>query len=556
MRMTLIVGISLLITFTVKAQTLKPNFQSDHSYGTTYDSLIRDEINKSGQSLNESYFVITYIQIGAVTSWAPQFINAYKKVKDQNLDIVVVFHSNGGFRDQDVELFMKRFLALSQAEIDKLKIVFNDSLYTTITGNRHLVRLQYYFRKKLYFDEELKWNATEYFPKPIIDLSNPKSTILTEIDTLLIKERDPLVYKNASELWLLTDAKSELNTINTKNGHVTPILNLPRLYKASDLYCQFVVPNDTGKCNYAKSHESYVNSTSRKTVMVDGLHQLKEDSVWLFVSIEVMEANDEEFTFTNEENVKTTFEIGEPVLNVYSFMVKFDITTHQLEFVKVNEYNSLEGEDKYIMYPNGFLYKDSTLITALVGWGEIDAKTIGLIELKFSDSGLTPKTRIAPTTINSSKVNYYFQKSFFVHFAEQEYFMFNCEPQLYLVGRESPQSEFIGDGNMPYQKEVLAAFPEDQVVEKHNFKIHSVSPILNGQYLMAYINYKGSPILEIKNRMLKTVDVIYLDEDANFKKYNDLEFRDDVLISNDKIYLKVKRNNEITLYTYTISLMK
>jgi hypothetical protein len=129
-----------------------------------FDSLIRVELNGK---LSNSYYVITYPLLAGTTSWVPQFIKIYNKIKNTKKDIVLVFYLDGSLRKKDIPLFMHDLFKLSEEEIKQIKIIYNDNLYETLTENRHLVRLQYYFRRNLYYNEAGKWHKVTVESLPV-----------------------------------------------------------------------------------------------------------------------------------------------------------------------------------------------------------------------------------------------------------------------------------------------------------------------------------------------------------------------------------------------------
>ncbi len=86
-----------------------------------------------------------------------------------------------------------------------------------------------------------------------------------------------------------------------------------------------------------------------------------------------------------------------------------------------------------------------------------------------------------------------------------------------------------------------------------NFSIHDIKPILDNNYLLTYCDYKGQPIFELKNRMLKTVDIIDAKSIKGFERYYSNSFRVDLLINQDKIFYKSIENGEMYLNVFSIT---
>jgi hypothetical protein len=160
---------------------------------------------------------------------------------------------------------------------------------------------------------------------------------------------------------------------------------------------------------------------------------------------------------------------------------------------------------------------------------------------------------LAPLELKSPLLADNYNKSFFYTFNEQQYFSINFSKNIYLVGREKPQSSLYGNGSSPYSIEKVPDFVEDtSSLLLVNFSIHDMKPVLNNNYLLTYCDFKGHPIFELKNRMLKTVDIIDAKSIKGLERYYSNNFRIDLLIDNDRIYYKSIDNGEMYLNIFSI----
>lgn len=543
--------IFLLCTFTVYGQSITPSYRSIHTTSLDFDSIIKTHCTTLTSS---SYFVITYPTVGASTSWIPQFLDAYNSIKDREEEIVLVLYNSGGYSPNDIPQFFQQIAGLSKAEYEALHVIINDDVYNTITAKRYLVRLQYYFRGHLYYDNAEKWHKskTVLFPKEHVTLNTTNNIKLNKPDSTLIRLKDPMYVRDKNNLLVLSDAKNSLLNVDISTGKVEPLLNISSIYKASQLFCKYIVPHDTGRCNYAVSKEKSVNATQRKTISVDGVIPIDQQTALLVVNIEVLEKNTEKYEFKNDEGQATTFDIGQPVLNLYTLTASFNYFSGALSFKVMNEIESSDNHDYYIMLENGAMTTKTDITCAALDYGTSDSTTISIVKLAVNDSSLIPSLATEPQGIFDPKLDLFYTKTFLYPFAGQTYFSFNCSPNIYLLGRDKTQSKFIGNGEAPFTKEQYPQYLEDTTKTFVNFRVHTIQPILDGEFLCAYINYKNMPMLEIKNRMLKTVDIIDLSTNKDFVDYNSCTFREDILIYNDRIYFKTIRDNNLFLTSYEI----
>lgn len=515
------------------------------------DSLIRISVE---EKISTSYFVITYPTIGATTSWAPQFIEIYEKIKSRDEDILLVLMNSGGFRKKDLKYFLKESLKLDSGDINKIRLILNDSLYFSLNSGKHLVRLQYYYRGRQLYNEAEKWHKSDVkiFIPESITLGLPEKKLITSIDDKLLKERDPVFVFDSSNLLILTDTKNEVLLLNRSTGITNTIISRQDLQSATEYYCRYITKGDTSKCNFAKQNAKSIEETMRKTVSIDGLKVIGKDSILLFVNIEVYERNLEEFKFINDEGDKATFKKGEPSLNLYSFVVLFDVRTSVSKSWLLQELPSTKKEDKYLMPELGIQMSDSGLFTTAVGYGTKDENTISVLFLKFDTKSLNYHKTTGPSNLFNPKLYMYHNKNLFFTMFNQNYFMYNCDNNLYLVGRENPQSAFIGDGSAPYALEAFKTYFEANLTERINFDIQAVSPILSEKYLAALMVYKGEPVLEIKNRMFKTIDILPLNQHEELSTYFKNPFRTDIKIINNSIVFKLIENDEVYLISIPI----
>jgi hypothetical protein len=174
--------------------------------------------------------------------------------------------------------------------------------------------------------------------------------------------------------------------------------------------------------------------------------------------------------------------------------------------------------------------------------------------LVLTNGTYKPASKLAAKEIKSPFLADNFNKSFFYTFNEQQYFSVNFSKNIYLVGRENPQATFYGNGSAPYVIEKVPEFVEDTATAlEMNFSIHDIKPILENSYLLTYCDYKGQPIFELKNRMLKTVDIIDAKSIKGLERYYSNSFRVDLLINHDKIFYKSIENGEMYLNIFSIT---
>ena len=541
----------LIITFSVFSQSISPGFKTRLEHKLDFDSIVKNHCPKLEAT---SYFVITYPTVGASTSWIPQFLDAYNSVKNRNQEIVLVLFNSGGYSLRDIPLFFQNIAGLSKSEYQSLHVIINDDVYNTLTGKRYLVRLQYYFRGDLYYDNAEKWHKSKtlLFPKEHVQLSPATEINLTTPDTILIRLKDPVYARDENNVLILADAKNELLNVDLKSGQTTSLLNISDRFTASELFCKYIVPGDSGRCNYSTTKEASVTQTQRKTISVDGITQIDSINALLVVNIEVLEKNSEEYVFKNDEGIPTKFDVGQPVLNLYTLLAQFNYESKELSFKKLKEMAVSPNHDYYLMVENGTKIQNQHLISSTIDYGVPDSLKLSVVDFIASDSLYTPILS-TPRNIYDSKLDMFYTKSFFYNFAGQIYFSYNCSPHIYVLGRSKLQSSFIGNGKAPQVEEKFPKFLEDTTETLLNFRIHNVETILDGEFLCAFINYQNSPTIEIKNRMLKTVDVLDLSQYPEFANYNSCTFREDIFIKYDRIFMKKIDENGLKLVWWDIN---
>lgn len=549
--------ISIILLFTFFGLTCKAQFDSSSYYKDTwnkqhiFDSLIRKELKGN---LSESYFVITYPVLAGTTSYASQFIKAYDKIKNTKHDIVVLYYMDGGLRKRDIPLFMHDLFKLSNDDIRKIKIICNDKLYETITEKRNLLRLQYYYRRHLFYNEATKWHKLnlDILPQEKIVIQQTKKIKLSGIDSLLIFEKDAVYPYKKNHLLILSDATNAISDINTETGIVTPILNLLKIYHASDLYCKYFAKNDTAKCNFAKSNEIIYTSVNRKVFRILSVNY-HEGKLIMPTGIEVVERDDNDFSFTNDEGNKKVIKAGSAALRPYSFIIHYDLASKDIQFYPINEQDTSEI-NTYILPEYGFFFSGDTIITSMHKWYPDRKTTYGLTKLVPNNYAYYLSNTLIPKEKPSGLLHAgYGTKSFFYKFNDQWYFTKNFSEEINLIGRNPVQEKFYGDGHKPYSIQKYAEYLEDTVEWEINFLFHEIKPVLNNRFLLSYGTFKDEPTFEIKNRMLKTVDIIDAKSIKGLEKYFTCKFREDILIDDDKVYYKSIENDEMYLNIFSIS---
>lgn len=524
-------------------------YKDVYSKQNNFDSLIRSELQNN---LTESYYVITTPLIGATTSWAPQFIQLWNRLKKTQNDIVMLCYTNGGLRKKDMPLFFHKLFKLSDEEIKKIKYIYNDDLYEIVSEKRNLVRLQYYFRRNLYYNEGGKWHDVRgvVLPDEKIKIEQTGKIKLTGIDSLMLFERDALFPFKKDHLLLLADATNEIFDLNTQTGELKSVLLLSNIFTATDLYCKYFA-HDTAACNLAKREEYYYKNINRKVIEVESLKH-ENGKLILSVSIQTVERDNADYNFKNDEGKKSKIKAGEATLNLHAFIMYYDLATKQFEIYKLNEIPETKERSPYIMDANGLYLIGDTIITTTHSWHKKGDNSLSIVKLIPKKREYYPVEGISPKNKVSGLLQDYYSKNFFYRFNDTDYFSANYSGDIYLVGRDKVQSTFYGNGSKPYSVQKYATFFEDTVTANVNFLFHDIKPILNNKYLLAYCKYKGHPIFELKNRMLKTVDIIDAKKIKGLERYLTSKYREDILINEDKVYYKSIENDEMYLNVFSI----
>lgn len=547
---------TLLLLFAINFLSLNAQFTSAfyhldaYKQEASHDSLIRNELDGK---LTESYYLITYPILAGATSWVPQFIRIYNNIKNTNNDIVILFYLNGGLRKKDISLFMKDKLKLSDAEINRIKLVYSDDLYSLISNGRHLVRLQYYFRRNLYYDEAGKWHdvAATTLPQEQLNIVQTHKIKLKGIDTLLLFERDQMFWSKKDKLLIMADAKNEILELDVNTGEVKSIITITNLFTSTDIFCKYFSKEDTAACNYAKNLEHKVTSIGRQTLKIDGVDCIG-NYLYLSSGIEAFIRNKKEYSFKNEEGQKVTIAANEPTLSYFGIIFKYDLTNKTCEVFSMQELPETKKDFPYIYPDCGFTMKEDTIIAGMNVWHNKGINTFSLINLILKNGTYTPGKTISPSNIKSPLLADNYNKSFFYTINNKGYFSLNFSGNIYLVGNQNIQSTLYGNGSAPYQTEKVPEFVEDTSGLEINFSIHDMKPVLNNKYLLTYCDYKNQPILEVKNQDLETIDIIDAKSIIGLERYLTNPFRIDLLIAEDKIYYKSIEQDEMYLNVFSI----
>ena len=110
-----------------------------------------------------------------------------------------------------------------------------------------------------------------------------------------------------------------------------------------------------------------------------------------------------------------------------------------------------------------------------------------------------------------------------------------------------------GDGSKPYDIEQYKKVSEETSDSvRLNFEIHDISPILNSQYLLASYLYKGNYIFELKDKELKTQDIIDTKTIEGFQNYIQNGHSNNIIINDNRIYYLALENDDIYLKVFEI----
>jgi hypothetical protein len=375
---------------------------------------------------------------------------------------------------------------------------------------------------------------------------------LIGIDSLLIFERDAVFPYTKDHLLLLTDSRNIIYDINTLTGQVLPILNLPAKYNAAEIYCEFFAKFDSTKCSIARNGETVFTDVNRKVFSVASVHFINNKLI-LPTGIEAVEADEKDFNYTNDEGVKKSIKAGTTSLRSNQIIIQYDLFTKQILINPIINHNSKE-RDTYILPHHGFYFKGDTIITSTTNWYYDDRITYGLIKLVPANGYYMPDRDILPHEKESGLLRAgYGTKCFFYNFNENWYFTHDFLGDISLVGRDPIQGCFYGNGSQPFAEEKYSKFLDDTTDWEINFLYQDIKPIFNNKYLLSIGTFKDKPILEVKNRMFKTVDIIEVKDIEGLSPYFKCQFRDDILIHENKIYYKCIENGEMYLKIFSIS---
>jgi hypothetical protein len=559
--MNKLIGILLLLlSSNLNAQLSRGEyFKEKYPDGSTLDAKVR---TRFAGNLSESYFVITYPTIGASTTYVPQFLKAMKNIRSlnkKNTDVVVVFLNENGLRTQDIERFIREVLRQNGAAYDQLKWVVDQPLYEEIVGERSLLRLLYFYRRNLIYNEAEKWNSIRSYDLPgeYFELQAPKKVALKNIDEALILGTDALIpYKNG-QLLLTTDLKDEVLVVDPKTGAVEKLFKITDYQQATDLYCALHAKGDADKCAYAKKYAEQWEKAGRQALNLRTA-QYRANKIYGFYSLEAFESNESKYVFKNDENTTSTIEKGTPVLNGFGGIYVYDISKDQMQFYALEEPKGQKKNDEvYLNLDSGmYIDKEEHLFTSM-SFYPLRKKTEDLAELELgADNIYRVRQFLPPYTDKKTEdyMGYNNVKDFFFLFDNTILMVYDAEGKIYQVGQEKPRSSFYGNGERPYAQQQYKVLADDQTPSKINFEIHAVAPV-HENYLLSYYVYKGQPVFELKNRIFKTLDVVEAQHIPSFNKYSNSEINYNLLISDNTVYFLSVEADQVFLYQYEVKLL-
>jgi len=498
---------------------------------SSLDSSIRIKFS----DLHSSYFVISYPICGAVTSWGNQLYATYQRIKKRNQEIVLIISNEGGIRKKDINTYLLKVLKATKEEVSKIKVIWDNDLYDEIQQGRDLVRLIYIFRNNVFYDEAQKFKSVSNvgLPKEKLSIVPNKEIALKNIDSFLIKKNDALFPYKEGHLLLLGDFTNSIFDIDLSTGNVTPLLDFTKIFKPYDIYNDFILKGkDSSKYNFAKKSNQGLLKENRQTIQVSNV-KYQQNTLFGAFTIEVMEINDKEVKYLSDERETITEKIGKPTLRVFSFFFQFDPETKK---IKLFHLNHPKGKDIFSGLDMGFYLNNDTLFTSVTRYPQPKIAKGHIAQYKIIKDSLIFDTFLKPDTKEDDYFAYNNIKDHFFKFNESIYYTYSCYGDIYLIDRQKQQSSFFGNGHQPYKKQSYKQYSDDQVDEKINFNIQSISTLSDDNYLLAFYKYQDEYIFELKNRMFKTIDIVSTKNNKEFQNYIQDSMLFNLLLDHNKIF--------------------
>lgn len=519
------------------------------------DSIIR--VKYHGQ-LSTSYYVFLYPLYGAVTTYAPQIIKEYRalenfKIRKCNENVLFVFNNNSGISKKQISKYMKETFLFSDADLNAVRFIVDDSLYEHLNFGGELAKLLYINRSKLAYRNDCKLNSiTDIFlPHEELSIAFESKTRL-DIDTFLVLEKDNLTkYKNG-HLLLLTDVKDLILDIDVSTGTVKKI-EIPKV-DAVELYCNLIAHGDTQKCNFARRYDHLSLATNRKTFCVNSVNY-ENGSIYAFFTLEAYEKNPYEYKFLDDNGKRSSFAKGIPILTAYYGLLKIGDNSKTV-FYEIENITYNKKIEKYPRFSSGVKISNDTIFTTnLYSPATNDTnRAISFFRLGQNKLAYTGDLRGRTTSAMQNKLSYNNLKNFFFDINNSSYYAYDISGDIYNLNTGSVRSSFFGDGITPAKKEVFKTYIEEEKQANFNFDIQSLASILNGEYLIAYYSYNGQPLFEIKDKYFYTKDLISAKKIAGFGNYLVSKYRNSICIADDHIYYISIEDDNYYLNNFKISL--
>lgn len=501
------------------------------------DSLVRAKYH---DQLNSSYYVFLYPLYGAVTTYAPQIIKEYNALKDFKIrkcdeDILFVFDNNSGISERQIRQYMKETFLLDESGLNSIKFIVDETLYHQLNFGGELAKLLYINRSKLAYKNDCKLNsiADQFLPHEMFSIT-PESKTALNMDSLLVLEKDNLSAYKEGHLLLLSEVKNLILDIDTKNGNVKKV-EIPAV-DATELYGKLIAHGDTQKYNFAKRYNYLSVNTNRKSFAVNAINY-QDGFIYAFFTLEAYERNPGEYKFLDDNGKRTSFRKGIPILTAYYGLMRIDAAGN-CSFYEIENITYNKKIEKYPRFASGSRISHDTIFTTNLYSPALNDtnKAISAFKLGPAELSYIGDLKGATSAKMQSKLSYNNIKNFFIDINHTSYYAYDVSGDIYNLKTGKVRSSFFGDGITPNKKETFKNYMEEDKPVNFNYDIHAVSTIFNGNYLIAYYTYNGSPVFEIKDKYLDTQEVMSAKNIAGFENYISSKYTKSICFSGDHVY--------------------
>lgn len=528
------------------------------------DSLIRTQV----KDLKSNYFLFVFNVLYDEITLTPQILNDFNIARnylDCDHDIVFLMFNKNIIQKNRYKDYFTKGMGLSEDEINKIKIIENDSLYLKILDPMRLQRTYYFFGNELIYKEfgkstnrgykdALKFQKFKIEKINNIELEDPKEFYLKTQSNFII---------NKDKIYVISNFFGKLISYEKNTGKILQILDLKRL---DPFYLYSFIVKDTFLINYARAHSNYQTNIMRPNLVLNDIFTMNNGNFLLSVTIEMPVPSSYDFKMLLDNGKTKHFKKGQTILESFSLILEIDSVLNILQIYPFREIfkNNFKKTNIFDASDTGYLLNKNLLYCAIVTMDKFSLKSktgrygIGIYEFNNHHFELKQiKTIYNKKVTKREEFNY--RNNFFV-FQMDTFIASIGTGGIYNISKNvfysyNPLIEY----SLKKEKYDFTSHNDLEKLQFINFIPITSAPIFNHQYLAnLYIFQEKKLLLEFRDSSMNVVGLIDLTNNKDFSNLTNqfLSNINAVQIIGNSIYLLHLINNKFFISEYKISFCK